>query len=553
MAGAFKTFWDIERERTGRIYSLFAFLAFFYFLACYFVWLIIKLLFASPQILRGGRLPLIGWDTVYVLAAAVLIAVGHWYYSNRVVVGRILHLLAAQPPDKNDRYHQVFENVVDEIQSAAGGIEIERYILPTGAMNAFAISDLAGRRVIGVTEGLLSRLRRAELQAVVSHEVAHIASNDSLLTTVACSLFGIFEEALAQLPAVYRTGDPMATAEERGRRVAAALFSYLPVMFLLFAFDILNQIVNMFISREKEYRADAAAVRLTRDPISLASALYKIAIRWRGAGYGGDRISSIFILSPAYNILDESSGSLASLFSTHPPVIKRLQVLLDLGHGEISQLTEEINKKNRIRMESATPAPAIIYYAELNGEWYGPFTPAQAKTIDWLTPETRLRPEGSREVIAARAVPELGYFFKVRDAAAWKIKRLCPLCRQWLLVDDYEGLNLWRCAFCDGVMVEQDKIPRIIARREKAFNETVVRLAEIMMKKIRQKHPKLRLTLETAHPRPCPRCGKPMVHKLYSYAYHVEIDECRNCRIVWFDANELEILQYFTERAEEEK
>ncbi|MCK4817819.1 zf-TFIIB domain-containing protein, partial [bacterium] len=130
---------------------------------------------------------------------------------------------------------------------------------------------------------------------------------------------------------------------------------------------------------------------------------------------------------------------------------------------------------------------------------------------------------------------------------AWKMKRLCPDCRKWLIVQNYEGLYLWCCPFCNGLLAEGDKLPRIFVRREKGFSEKVQRLADVMSAEAKKKRPHLSVLLSMSNPRPCPKCGQDMVHKFYSYAYHVEIDECQSCRLIWFDPDELEILQCLIE------
>lgn len=552
----FKTFWDIEKEKTWRIYILFGFLITLYFLSFYLIWLLVKLCIYLKQSLGHVKAPfyLFGWDTLVVLIIAGIIAYIHWYYSNAEVVGQILKLLNARYPDKHDKYHHIFENVVDEIETSAGGIKVERYVLPTGAMNAFALADLKERKVIGVTEGLLSRLNREELQSVTAHEMAHIVSNDCLQTTIACSLFNVYSEALARINRSLTRALPLSFMTEARQRdaVAISVFS-IPVLIILFITDIFSQLLNMFISREKEYRADALAVKLTRNPLSLASALYKIGTRWRGAGYGGEHLSPVFIMSPEYNVLDETESFYANLFSTHPPLVKRLQIILDLAHADFREINEQLQKSAKIKTETEVVKPQPKFFVQLNNKWAGSFTILQLQALDGLTPETKLRLEGSDEIVIANDVPALTHFFLIRDEPIWKIRRLCPVCRQWLIVQEYEGLFLWRCAFCNGILIEKDKLPRIIVRKEKGFTEQVQRLATLLKKEVKQKHPHFKLLIETPHPKFCPRCGKPMVRKFYSYAYFVEIDECQVCDLTWFDQNELEILQCLTEMAENEK
>jgi heat shock protein HtpX len=541
--------WVIEKQKTAQIYFVLAFLGLIHFIGIYAVWLVIKLFIWSRTVLFNTRLEfrMFGWDTFWVFLAAAAVTGIHWYLTNRNAVGRILLLLKAQVPDKRDKYHVVFENVVDEIEAAAGGVHAERYILPTGAMNAFALADLAGRRVVGVTEGLISRLDRSELQSVVAHEMAHIISGDCLLITMTTALYGLYEEGVNQLARLDRGPAP----DERSRRnLASYLFISVPLFILLFILENLSQLLNLFISREREYRADAAAVRYTREPLSLARALYKIGGRWRGAGLEGDRLANIFILSPDLKPIDERDGFFANLFSTHPPLDKRLAVILKVGHADFSGLIRD--RKSAIRtVANATTLPTEPrFFVERSGAWTGPLTVLQLTTVDGLEPETRLKMENTETVMRAADLPGLEYYFKVRDEPVWKIRRLCPICRQWLIVEEYEGLNILRCAFCDGVLIENDKLPRIFARLEKAFGESVRRTALILREEQHRKNRDFKILVKTPHPYFCPRCGKPMVRKFFSYAYHVEVDECRNCGVVWFDRDELEILQCMIEAEE---
>jgi hypothetical protein len=97
------------------------------------------------------------------------------------------------------------------------------------------------------------------------------------------------------------------------------------------------------------------------------------------------------------------------------------------------------------------------------------------------------------------------------------------------------------------MLAEQHKLPRIFAREERGFSEDVCRAAALLREDAQRKHPDFRLLLGLSQARPCPKCGQPMRRKFYSYAYHVEVDECVVCKLIWFDEDELEILQCLIE------
>ena len=551
-ATRFTTFWDIEKQRTWRIYFLFGFLVSLYFTSVFIIFTLVKIVIHLRRSLGTPTLEFhwFGFDTFIVLLIALTAAVLHWYYSNRNVVPKVLYLLNAQPPDRHDQYHATFNNVVDEISTAAGGIAVERYIMPTGAMNAFALADLEGRKVVGITEGLLSRAARDELQAVVAHEIAHILSNDSLETTITCSLFGMYSEIFSRFTKMVgsqRSSTNVPFEKESSRDEITLGVLAIPVFVLLFFFDLGSQLLNMFISREKEYRADAAAVRLTRNPLSLASALYRIGTHWRGAGTVGEHIRPIFILNPHYSQLDEKEGVVATMFSTHPPLIQRIKTILNIAHADFNVITARLDQDRADKTASDPTTIGVRFMAQHDNQWHGPYTLMQLQTLEWIAPETRLKMTGQEGTFEAREVPALSYFFQKRTEPIWKIRRICPKCREWLIPQEYEGLYLWRCAYCNGILAEQGKLTRIFVREDKGCTAGVQRLAALIKKATMTKKPHFSLLLNSVHKRRCPKCGKAMAHKFYSYAYHVEIDECSDCRVIWFDADELETLQCLIE------
>lgn len=542
--------WSIEKEKTIRIYWLLVLLALIHFIGIWLIWLVVKAIIYLRLAVDNPRLAfrLFGWDTLWVMLIAAAVTALHWYVTNQRAVSRILELLRAQAPDKQDKYHRSFENIIDEIETAAGGIRVERYILPTGALNAFAVADLKGRMAIGVTEGLVSRLRRPEIQSVAAHEMAHIISGDCQFITMTTALFGLYEEALSQ---VSRINYGVTAGETTRRNLMSYVLISAPVLVIIFILENLSQFLNLVISRQREYRADAAAARYTRDPLSLASALYKIANCWHGAGLEGERLANIFILSPELKNLEERDGLLANLFSTHPPVNRRIEILLDLAHADLTALPELIGTRSDIIPDQPVVSEPR-FFIEKDQIWSGPYTLRQLFTIEELKPQSRIRLENTETSMNAADLPGLGDFFKIREQPIWKIRRLCPRCHQWLVVEDYEGLVLLACAFCRGVLVDADKLPRIFARTDRPFPESVQRTAEIIWRES-QRRRRFSLLINTNRPFPCPRCGKPMNRKFYSFAYHVVVDECQSCRSIWFDENELEILQCLIEIAEQGK
>ena len=465
------SFVEIEKEKTWVITIVFAFLLVFYFLAAELLWIVTRLFFNFPASFTGPVRFFSPEECVIVFAVALAIASLHWYYSTRNMIADLTAMLDARPPDPKDTYHKMFLDVVDEVSVATGGKNIGCYVVPSSGMNAFAVSDFGGNSAIGVTEGLLSRLSRSQLEAVIGHEAAHIASGDSFSTTVVCSLFGIYGALLEGINRITlrRPGD----GSEEGVSVGARFGIYLLVVYLvLLVIKGANYLLNMFISREREYRADAVAVRLTRDPVALSEALYLISRGWRGVGVIPDSLSSIFITSPDSGGLDESEGFFSDLFSTHPPVKNRLKVLLGMAHSDLESLKKNIRMPHKTMIE-----------------------------------------EGPVELESISAAGEGG-------------QPSCPKCGQPLSDILYEGAPLMKCRFCGGVLAGSDVTSRIIAREDYSFPEEISEAADSLMKSHWREDPPnfFNVTDRLA----CPKCEYAMDRGFFTYGLPVIIDKGGN-------------------------
>ena len=164
------SFIEIETRKRRNIFFLFATLVLFYYAG-------ILLLYAAAQ-LEGffsiGRhvSPLVYFPplptTIILFIAATTIALIHWLSSIYNMINRILYVLDARPLDLADRYHQMFQNIVDEVSIATGGKRIEPFVITSHYQNAFALSDFSGRAVIALTEGLLIKLNRRQIAKLPS-------------------------------------------------------------------------------------------------------------------------------------------------------------------------------------------------------------------------------------------------------------------------------------------------------------------------------------------------------------------------------------------------
>lgn len=460
----------------------------------------------------------------------------------------MLKMLGAEELNGDDAYHQMFQNIVDEVSVATGGKKIEGVVVPTMAMNAFALADFEGKAVIGVTEGLLAKLNRAQMEAVVGHEAAHLVSGDCLSTTVTTSIFSLYNGILNGLSRFMRGQGRYSSRVKWGGITGLVFIIYL----ILSVTRFLSLLVKMFISREREFRADAVSVRLTRDPLSLAEALYSISHRWRGAGMTGEDLEAIFIINPKFSFLDEQNGFFADLFSTHPPVEKRLAVLLDMAKSDVQSLEESFQKSLQ-KPKQTIPEPITIgsnaWMVNQQGEWKGPFNYEQMTALNGLHPDSWTK-KVDGPITQAFEDSDLCRIFNPDGATAGG-DMLCPRCRLPLGEVAYEGLPVLKCLHCGGVLTQEKDVQKILIREDMGFPERICRMARLIEEGQVQWRDQAQVDLRTANIMPCPRCchdkNYRLIRMFYTAAYPVEVDKCINCGYIWFDKDELEVLQYLIE------
>lgn len=545
------TFVEIKKTKTRKLLALFAFLIFFYFLTAFIIATSLKIVFifdqAAHQNIENAQIKLLtAKEGLIILVIALFAALIHWYFSTRSLTGRILSVLGAEPLDDKDSFHKRFKNIVEELSVAMGGKNIESYVIPTSSKNAFSIMDFSDRAAIGVTEGLLAKLTRAQLEAVVAHEAAHIASGDSLIATVSSSIFGLYAGIMKAMQ--------RSIEKERGYRSSGPNLYFLVIFFILMLAEGMNQLISMFISREKEYRADAVAVELSRNPLSLAEALYIISNSWRGSGIDGENLESLFIMNPSYSALDEKEGFFAELFSTHPPVLKRIGVLLALAHTNMNDVISSVKSANFPERKFFEDSPGVVKTADNywfintpDGKWDGPFDINGLKALKWFMPQAWVKKSGEEAIKPAFEDETLNNYFR------GNIKNIsdlnCPSCKNSLSEIAYEEAEIYQCKFCKGALVEKDKISRILSRNLEGFKDEVIKMAD-SIKKVQNSYNSLKLKLNLESHINCPKCNRAMERAFYSPFYLVEIDRCNACNLMWFDKFELEVLQKLYEENE---
>lgn len=539
------SFIDIEKEKSRVIAFLFISIILIYFVTAYLLLIVLEYSVGFPFSLEGTRSSLLPplKHAGIALVIAFFAALFHWSISTGNLIEKLTLAAGAIPTDLRDTYHQYFQNIVEEVSVAIGGRKIEPWIIQSPGMNAFALEDFEGRAIIGITEGLLSRLNRAQIEAVVGHEAGHIASGDCLATTVSCALGEIYEESLARVK----------SGLKRARGRAGMLL--LLVMLVLSLMHFLSRLLRCFISREREFRADAVGVRLTRDPLSLAEALELIRRNWRGEGAQGENLESIFIVNPRFSELDEKEGTLSDLFSTHPPVSKRMNILLSMAH--MDEKTLDVNLKNFKRVSpvakpefpsgGAGTVTAKKWQVFEEGKWEGPFTLDELRNTQELLPAQWVREEGGGEISPAYEHAELMNLFT--KAPGQTDNFLCPNCKVALQEYHYEGSPVLKCAYCQGTFVEYNRVSTILIRQDYLPSDEIERMAK-MVYDSKQKIVYRQADPQAAWVADCPKCKRKMRRQFFVYSYPVVIDRCVSCSGVWLDKDELEVLQYIYEHKE---
>jgi heat shock protein HtpX len=254
----------------------------------------------------GGR---DGLMIAFVMAAAVNF--GSYWFSDKLVL-RMYGAQALAEGDAPDLFR-----MVRELTTRAGMPMPALYVISSDAPNAFATGRNPSHAAVAVTSGIVRMLSPAELRGVIAHELGHVANRDTLVSTVAATLAGVVMMVArmaywgALLGGGRRDGD-----DNGGPLAALAMMLLAPLAAML---------IQMAISRSREFGADAFSAQVTHDPLSLAGALEKIALGVeRIPMHASPATAHLFIMNPL------GGGRLAGLFSTHPPTeerIRRLRVL----------------------------------------------------------------------------------------------------------------------------------------------------------------------------------------------------------------------------------
>ncbi len=264
-------------------------------------------------------------STSIAVAIALVQSLVAYYQGDNLV----LRSLGARPPDLESIKEHALLNVVEEM-SLAGGIPRPRvYVIDSEAPNACAVGRDPQHASICVTSALLDTLNREELQGVVAHEIAHIRNRDILTMTITATLLGAIIILCEIGWRLQYLGGYERGRRGRGRGRAGGIVLILYLVLLIVA-PLLARLIFLAVSRNREYVADAHSAMLTRNPLALAYALEKIS-KAPAVNIGSKATAHLFIADPLRRAIGEYEGLWADLWSTHPPIQKRIELLKQMA------------------------------------------------------------------------------------------------------------------------------------------------------------------------------------------------------------------------------
>jgi len=261
---------------------------------------------------------------VGAVALALVLALVSFFSGDRIVLASTR--AKEVTPQEQPRLH----NIVEGLSIAAGIPEPRVYLVPEQAPNAFATGRNPEHSSIAVTQGLLDTMNRVELEGVIGHELSHVVDRDILVGTIVATLIGavvLISEFFMR--SWWWGGFRGRRGGDGGGGGAEAIVFAIGLVLLVLA-PIIGSIVQLAVSRQREYLADAQGAMLTRYPPGLASALRKISASSGIPMRSANNATAHLWLSQPSRIQGEGMGPLEKLFSTHPPIEERIRRLEEM-------------------------------------------------------------------------------------------------------------------------------------------------------------------------------------------------------------------------------
>lgn len=244
----------------------------------------------------------------------IIMNFGSWWFSDRIA----LAMHGARPLDPS-QVPWLFE-MITRLTQRAGMPMPKVYLIPIATPNAFATGRNPEHAAVAVTSGILQMMSRRELEGVLAHEISHVRNRDTLISTVAATLAGVITWAVQSL--FWFGGAFMRSSDDRDSNALADLA-------LLLVAPIAATLLQLAVSRSREYGADMSGAQLTGDPDGLADALSRLQQGNEAMPYDrAPATAHLFIVNPL------SHHGVMGLFSTHPPLEERVRRLREMGRTQ---------------------------------------------------------------------------------------------------------------------------------------------------------------------------------------------------------------------------
>ena len=247
----------------------------------------------------------------------VLIGVAIWFFISYFFHTQMIQSATHSRPLERRENMRVY-NLTENLCMSVGMTMPKLYIIESDALNAFASGINEKTFAVTLTRGIINTLNDEELEGVIAHELTHIRNRDVRLLIVTIGFVGIFA-TIADFAFRMLLNGSMSSSRNRKNDKGGGALVLLIILLVAGAIYFLSILFKLALSRSREYMADAGAVELTRNSLALASALKKISGHSTIREVQNDEVKELFI--------DYKAQGFFSLFATHPPIEKRIQVL----------------------------------------------------------------------------------------------------------------------------------------------------------------------------------------------------------------------------------
>ncbi|MDO8570235.1 MAG: M48 family metallopeptidase [Candidatus Daviesbacteria bacterium] len=260
-----------------------------------------------------------GFGGVGIVGIALIIAgvmnIVSYYYSDKIVLG-----ISGAKELKHNTNKEIY-HLVENLCIASGLPTPKIYIIDDSATNAFATGRDPKHSAIALTSGIIDKLHKAELEAVIAHELSHIGNRDTLLMAVVAVLVG----SIALLADFYLRSLWFKDSDSDSK--GNAIFLILAIVAAVLA-PLVATLIQLAVSRRREFLADSSGVLLTRYPKGLEDALLKISADKEPLEVANRGTAHLYIINPLKG--QQAVGWFAGLFNTHPPIPARIKALQEM-------------------------------------------------------------------------------------------------------------------------------------------------------------------------------------------------------------------------------